>query len=51
MEDLKNGPAGDVTKINVNLSLSALKPYYAIVITDLYQYLSSEKQKTIIKEG
>ena len=49
MEVLKNGPACDVTIINVDLRLWVLKPYHAKVLTDLYLYSSSDNGKTIIK--
>ena len=51
MEALKIDPDRDVTSIEVDLRLSALKPRDAKVMTDLFHHLESHKGKEIIKTG
>ena len=51
METLTNDPDRDVTTIQVGLRLSILKPRNARVMTDIYQYLKSQRGKEIIKAG
>ena len=45
METLTNDPDRDVTTIQVGLRLSILKPRNARVMTDIYQYLKSQRGK------
>ena len=47
----KNDSACDVTTNKVDLRLSTLKLFHVKVMTNLYQYLSPRKGKTIIKAG
>ena len=51
METLTNDPDRDVTTIQVDLRLSILKPRNARVMTDIYQYLKSQRRNEIIKAG
>ena len=44
-------PGKDVTTIEVDLKLSTLKPRHGKLMKELYEWLSSEKGKSIILSG
>ena len=48
LKELKNDPTCDVTTINVDLSLSTLKPLHAEVMKNAFNYFASCRGNEII---
>ena len=47
----KHNLVKDVTTIEVDLKLSTLKPRHAKLMKELYEWLATEKEKSIILSG
>ena len=50
-KEMLRAPKRDVTKIEVDLRLSTLKPEHAKVMRKVYEFLQSEKGCDVIKVG
>ena len=50
-EEMLRDPGKDVTTIKVDLELSTLKPRHGKLMKELYEWLLSEKGKSIILSG
>ena len=51
MEEMLRNPEKDVTTIEVDLKLSTLKPRHAKLMKELYEWLATEKGKSVILSG
>ena len=51
MEHLLENPGADVTKIEVDLKLSTIKPKHLVTITKIYEFFKSDAGKSIIYSG